>query len=94
MSGQKIIDGLQEAIAAERHASDVCKLDLQARIDALEAQIAAKDRLADDMATALETVRPKTHHAMCPQPEFPWSRCLCGCDQPALATYRAARVQP
>lgn len=46
MSGQKIIDGLQEAIAAERHASDVCKRDLQARIEALEAQIEAADRLA------------------------------------------------
>ena len=57
------------------------------RIAALEALVKAADGLAD----ALEAVRPKTHAAMCQQPEFPWSRCMCGCDQPALAAYRAAK---
>jgi hypothetical protein len=79
MSGQKIIDGLQEAIAAERHASDVCKLDLQARIDAIEAQIAAADRLA----TAAMRVE---------SPSATSSAWLALAD--AIAAYRAARVQP
>jgi hypothetical protein len=79
MSGQKIIDGLQEAIAAERYASDVCKLDLQARIDAIEAQIAAADRLA----TAAMRVE---------SPSATSSAWLALAD--AIAAYRAARVQP
>ncbi|CAK0769542.1 hypothetical protein CCP3SC1AL1_470010 [Gammaproteobacteria bacterium] len=61
------------------------------RITALEAQVAAADRLADELATALEACRPKSHHAACPQPEYPLSRCMCGCDQPALAAFRAAK---
>ena len=63
----------------------------ESTIDALEAQIAAGEKLADDLAAALEECRPKSHAAMCPHPEYPWARCMCGCAQPALAAYRAAR---
>jgi predicted extracellular nuclease len=87
MSGQKIIDGLQEAIAAERHASDVCKRDLQARIDALEAQIAAADRLAD-------VARRASHATTNDGITGPIYTDEAVALQRALAAYRAARVQP
>ena len=87
MSGQKIIDGLQEAIAAERHASDVCKRDLQARIDALEAQIAAADRLAD---VARRASQATTNDGITGPIYTDEAVAL----QRALAAYRAARVQP
>jgi hypothetical protein len=87
MSGQKIIDGLQEAIAAERHASDVCKRDLQARIDALEAQIAAADRLAD-------VARRASHATTNLGITGPIYTDEAVALQRALAAYRAARVQP
>lgn len=74
--------------------SDACFAEADAIwsvFTALEAQVAAADRLADELATALEACRPKSHHAACPQPEYPLSRCMCGCDQPALAAFRAAK---
>ena len=62
-------------------------LRLTARIAQLEAVVKAGDGLAE----ALEAVRPKAHAKMCPNPENPWARCMCGCDQPALTNYRAAK---
>ena len=82
---------LAAAIAAEREASDVCKQDLQARITALEAQIAAADRLAEAMHNLIDRYDEvvTTPDCSCSQDDYDVQ-----VSRTALAAYHASRVQP